>query len=45
VTFTRKFKLTGKKADAVINGKITYMACNDENCMPPKTENITLNIK
>lgn len=45
VTFTRKFKLTGKKADAVINGKISYMACNDENCMPPKTESVTLKIK
>jgi thiol:disulfide interchange protein DsbD len=45
VSFTRKFKLTGKKANAVINGKISYMACNDENCMPPKTENVTLNIK
>jgi DsbC/DsbD-like thiol-disulfide interchange protein len=45
VSFTRKFKLTGNKADAVINGKISYMACNDENCMPPKTESVTLNIK
>jgi hypothetical protein len=45
VSFTRKFKLTGKKADAAINGKITYMACNDENCQPPKTESVTLKIK
>lgn len=45
VTFTRKFKLTGNKADAVINGKISYMACNDENCMPPKVETVTLKIK
>lgn len=45
VTFTRKFKLTGKKTDATINGKISYMACNDENCMPPKTESVTLKIK
>jgi thiol:disulfide interchange protein DsbD len=45
VTFTRKFKLTGKKANAAINGKITYMACNDETCQPPKTESVTLKIK
>ena len=45
VSFTRRFKLTGAKANAVISGRITYMACNDENCTPPRTENITLKIK
>lgn len=45
VTFTRTFKLTGKKEDAVIKGSVKYMACDDKNCTPPKTENITLKIK
>lgn len=45
VTFTRRFRLTGKKTDAVINGKITYMGCNDETCLPPKTESFVLKIK
>lgn len=45
VTFTRRFKLTDKKADAVINGKITYMGCNDETCLPPKSESFVLKIK
>lgn len=40
VTFSRRFKLTGKKADATIKGMISYMACNDENCTPPRTETI-----
>lgn len=45
VTFTRTFKLTGKKEDAVIKGSVKYMVCDDKNCMPPKTESITLKIK
>lgn len=45
VTFTRKFKLTGKKADAKIEGVVSYMACNDVNCMPPKKFNFSLTIK
>lgn len=45
VSFSRKFKLTGKKEDAEINGKITFMACNDQNCLPPKTQAVKLKIK
>lgn len=45
VTFTRNFKLTGPKADAVLKGAITYMACNDSNCTPPQTANFSLKIK
>lgn len=45
VTWKRKFKLTGPKADAVVNGKITFMACSGENCLPPKTQNFTFKIK
>lgn len=45
VSFTRKFKLTGAKDDAVISGQITYMACNDENCMPPRTETFKISVR
>lgn len=45
VTFTRKFKLKGVKADASISGKITYMGCDDQTCLPPKTENFILKLK
>lgn len=44
VTFTRKFKLTTTADKASINWSVTYMACNDNNCMPPKTENFTSKI-
>lgn len=45
VLFTRRFKLTGAKTDALISGKITYMGCNDATCLPPKTESFTVKIK
>lgn len=45
VSFTRKFKLTGPIDGAEIKGTVRYMACNDENCMPPKTENISIKPK
>lgn len=41
VSFTRNFKLTTSMDKAVIKGKITYMACDNETCLPPKTENVT----
>lgn len=41
VTFTRRFKLTGAKEKAQINGSITFMGCNDETCLPPKTLPVT----
>jgi len=41
VTFVQKFKLTDK-AKARVKGKINYMSCNDETCMPPKNELIDL---
>ena len=37
VSFTRRFRLTGAKNKAAINGSITFMGCNDETCLPPKT--------
>ncbi len=42
VIFTQKFKVTG--ANPLIKGGITYMGCNDENCTPPRKENISLSI-
>lgn len=35
VTFTCKVSLKGAPKDWVINAKISNMACNDQNCMPP----------
>lgn len=44
VTFTRKFNITpGTKGKVGVD--ITYMACNDSSCMPPKTESLTVEIK
>lgn len=45
VTFTRTFRLTGAAEQAEILGSIRYMACNDATCLPPKTENVRLQIK
>lgn len=45
VTFTRHFKLTGKVDDALIEGTITYMSCNNTSCMPPKKENIKAKVQ
>lgn len=43
VTFTQKFKVTDPKtAKIVIN--LRYMACNDQNCRPPKRQTIELDI-
>lgn len=44
VVFTQKIKRVAKKAGK-ITVSVTYMCCNDANCMPPRTETITLNIK
>lgn len=41
VTFKRKFKVEG--ANPFISAQVTYMACDNVNCRPPKTE--TLNKK
>ncbi len=40
VTFTRKFKLTDPDG-AKINAAVSFMACNDMNCMPPKNVNLS----
>lgn len=45
VSFTRSFTLTGDIKDAVISGSVRFMACNDQNCMPPKTQSFTVSPK
>lgn len=43
VTFTQKFKVTDRKT-AKIEINLRYMACNDQNCRPPKRETIVLEV-
>lgn len=48
VTFTRNFIIDtdADAADApVINGSVTYMCCDNINCMPPRTVNFSQQIK
>lgn len=46
VTFTQKFKIDkGLKSAPVATFSITYMACNDESCQPPKTEDIKVTLQ
>ncbi len=42
VTFSQKFRLKGKQADASVEATVKYMGCNDETCMPPKTANLSV---
>ena len=44
VTFTQNIKRVDKNAKK-ISISVTYMSCNDANCLPPHTETITLDIK
>lgn len=46
VAFSRPFKLTGPKEKTEIIGSITFMGCNDQTCLPPKTITVSgLHIK
>lgn len=40
VTFVQKIKVTDPKKFAVA-GEVEYMACNDENCLPPEHESFS----
>lgn len=40
VTFVQKVKVTDPKKFAVM-GEVEYMACNDENCLPPERESFS----
>lgn len=41
VEFRRKFKIENAAQATRIGVTVSFMACNDENCMPPKTETLT----
>lgn len=43
VTFRRNFKVTDA-SNAQIVSNITYMGCNNKNCLPPSTEKISKRI-
>lgn len=43
VTFTQKFKVTDPNAAKIVIN-LRYMACNDENCRPPKRQTIELDV-
>ena len=39
VTFTRNFVITGDLSDALIDGSVRFMGCNDQTCLPPSSVN------
>lgn len=43
VLFTQPFKVTDP-AKAVIKGSVSFMGCNDETCLPPKTQTFTVKV-
>lgn len=45
VTFTCKVSLKSAPKDWVINAKISNMACNDQNCMPPTQTELKVSAK
>lgn len=45
VVFVRKFTLTGEKSDVQFKGFVTFMGCDDETCLVPKTQNFTFKLK
>ena len=44
VAFTQKFRVTDA-ADASVQAVVTYMACDDTNCMPPKKVTLTAPVR
>ena len=45
VVFTQQFKLDKNATDTkTIKCSVTYMGCNDQNCLPPKTKEFNLKI-
>jgi hypothetical protein len=43
VVFTQNIKLKGK-AKTTINGKINFMVCDDEKCLPPKDVSFSIKL-
>ena len=44
VSFRQKIEVTDPK-HLQVNGYVEYMACNDENCLPPEQEEFTFSAK
>lgn len=44
VTFTQLVKLKAK-VKVAINGSVTFMTCNDRECMPPATQKFSIPLK
>lgn len=40
VEFTQKFKITNREGAKVV-ATVNFMGCNNQNCLPPKTETLT----
>lgn len=45
VTFTRPFRLEKGASNPIVNVKISYMACDNIKCSPPKTVTKTARVK
>jgi hypothetical protein len=43
VVFQQKVMLTSK--DAVVRGKISFMTCNDQKCLPPDEVTFRIQVK
>lgn len=45
VTFTQRFRVTSEVTDAKsLSCSVSYMGCNDQTCLPPKTKKMTIKI-
>lgn len=44
VTFSAPFKLVGPRENARVSASISYMACDDNTCMPPKKLEISATV-
>ncbi len=44
VTFVQKIKLKAT-VKTTLNGNVTFMVCNDEECMPPTKETFSISLK
>ena len=43
VVFQQKIKL--KKAATTVKGKLEYMTCNDQKCLPPEDLDFSVDVK
>jgi DsbC/DsbD-like thiol-disulfide interchange protein len=45
VTFQQKIKLKPGATKVTVKGKLEYMTCNDQKCLPPETVDVSVDIK